>query len=68
MLKRLTIPSLLIMLSSGAHALTLGQIHVHSFINQPLKATIDLQGVKADELSALKIKLASRSDFKNAGV
>lgn len=68
MLKRLTIPSLLIMLSSGAHALTLGQIHVHSFINQPLKATIDLQGVKADELTALKIKLASRAAFKNAGV
>ncbi len=68
MLKRLTILSLLIMLSSGAQALTLGQIHVHSFINQPLKATIDLQGVKADELTALKIKLASRSDFKNAGV
>jgi pilus assembly protein FimV len=68
MLKRLTIPLLLIMLSSGAQALTLGQIHVHSFINQPLKATIDLQGVKADDLTALKIKLASRSDFKNAGV
>ncbi|MEA3301870.1 MAG: FimV/HubP family polar landmark protein [Pseudomonadota bacterium] len=68
MLKRLTIPSLLIMLSSGAQALTLGQIHVHSFINQPLKATIDLQGVKAGELAALKIKLASRAAFKNAGV
>ncbi len=68
MLKRLTIPTLLIMLSSGVEALTLGQIHVHSFINQPLKATIDLQGVKADELAALKIKLASRTDFKNAGV
>ncbi len=48
--------------------MTLGQIHVHSFIDQPLKATIDLQGVKADELTALKIKLASRTDFKNAGV
>ncbi|HBH34919.1 MAG TPA: hypothetical protein DDW45_00435, partial [Gammaproteobacteria bacterium] len=68
MLKRLTIPSLLIMLSTGAQALTLGQIHVHSFISEPLKATIDLQGVKADELTALKIKLASLSDFKNAGV
>ena len=68
MLKRLTIPSLLIMLSTGAHALTLGQIHVHSFINQPLKATIDLQGVKANELTALNIKLASRTDFKKAGV
>ncbi len=68
MLKRLTIPSLLIMLSSGAQALTLGQIHVHSFINQPLKATIDLQGIKADELAALKVKLASRAAFKNAGV
>ena len=68
MLKRLTIPALLIMLSSGAQALTLGQIHVHSFINQPLKATIDLQEVKADELTALKIKLASLADFKNAGV
>ena len=68
MLKRLTIPTLLIMLSSGAQALTLGQIHVHSFINQPLKATIDLQDVKTGELAALKIKLASRTDFKNAGV
>ncbi len=68
MLKRLTIPTLLIMLSSGAQAMTLGQIHVHSFINQPLKATIDLQDVKTGELAALKIKLASRADFKNAGV
>ena len=68
MLKRLTIPLFLIMLSSGVHALTLGQIHVHSFINQPLKATIDLQGVKANDLAAVKIKLASRTDFKNAGV
>jgi pilus assembly protein FimV len=68
MLKRLTIPSLLIMLSSGAQALTLGQIHVHSFIDQPLKATIDLHGVKAGELTALKVKLASRTDFRKAGV
>lgn len=68
MLKRLTTPLLLIMFSTGAQALTLGQIHVQSFINQPLKATIDLQGVKAGELSALNIKLASRSDFRNTGV
>lgn len=68
MLKQLTILSLLIMLSGGARALTLGQIHVYSYINQPLKATIDLQGVKADDLTALKVKLASRAEFKNTGV
>lgn len=68
MLKRLTIAILLILNAPSLHALTLGQIHVDSFINQPLKATIDIEDVKGDELSALRVKLAPRVDFRNAGV
>ncbi|MEN8213991.1 MAG: FimV/HubP family polar landmark protein [Pseudomonadota bacterium] len=68
MQKRLILPSLLFMYATGAQALTLGQIHVHSYINQPLKATIDIKGVEGDELDAFRVKLASRTTFKNAGV
>ncbi|MDF3934640.1 FimV/HubP family polar landmark protein [Pseudomonas citronellolis] len=51
-----------------AHALGLGDIHLHSALNQPLNADIDLTDVR--DLSAGEIipKLASPEDFAKSGV
>ncbi|WP_374439607.1 FimV/HubP family polar landmark protein [Pseudomonas panipatensis] len=51
-----------------AHALGLGDIHLHSALNQPLNADIDLTDVR--DLSAGEIipKLASPEDFSKSGV
>lgn len=51
-----------------AHALGLGDIRLHSALNQPLSADIDLADVR--DLSAGEIipKLASPEDFNKAGV
>ncbi|WP_160287771.1 FimV family protein [Pseudomonas knackmussii] len=51
-----------------AHALGLGEIHLHSALNQPLNADIDLSDIR--DLSAGEIipKLASPEDFNKSGV
>ncbi|MEL7939817.1 FimV/HubP family polar landmark protein [Pseudomonas delhiensis] len=51
-----------------AHALGLGDIHLHSALNQPLNADIDVTDVR--DLSAGEIipKLASPEDFSKSGV
>lgn len=63
-----TIPLALLAMAGSAEALTLGQIHVQSFINEPLKAIIDVNKASADELKALKVRLANRSSFGKAGI
>ena len=63
-----TLPFALLAIGGTAEALTLGQIHVQSFINEPLKAVIDVNKATADEIKALRIKLADRNAFNKVGV
>ena len=63
-----TVPLALLAIGGTAEALTLGQIHVQSFINEPLKAVIDVNEATGDELKALKVKLANRNAFSKVGV
>ncbi|MBB4867867.1 pilus assembly protein FimV [Pseudomonas nitritireducens] len=64
----LTLAALSVFISAHANALGLGDITLHSGLNQPLDAEIALLqtgDMSSDELIA---KLASPADFENAGV
>lgn len=54
--------------STGSMALGLGDITVHSGLNQPLKADIALQDVGALSQNDLSVSLASADEFGRAGV
>ncbi len=51
-----------------AAALGLGELTLHSYLNEPLKAEIDLLEVAEMSSDQIKIRLASREDFARAGV
>ncbi len=53
--------------SGGAAALGLGGMRTQSALNQPFYAEIDLFDIKSDELDTVKVRLASREDFSQAG-
>ena len=53
--------------SERAAALGLGGMRTQSALNQPFYAEIDLFDVKNDELDTVKVRLASRDDFEQAG-
>ena len=59
---------LLLLLPSLGYALALGNISVRSALNEPFEADIKLSSVSAGELDSAHIKLASRADFKRAGI
>ena len=42
-------------------ALGLGEIHLNSALNEPMRAEIDLIGATPEELTALRAELASRA-------
>jgi pilus assembly protein FimV len=52
----------------GALALGLGEIHPRSALNQAFKADIDLLSVSQEELQDVRVSLASREAFENAGM
>ena len=54
--------------SVAVHALGMGEIEVHSALNEPLKAQIKLLSVTAGELSALQVALASNEAFSRMGI
>ncbi|HEY4338586.1 MAG TPA: FimV/HubP family polar landmark protein, partial [Steroidobacteraceae bacterium] len=58
----------LIVGSPAAMALGLGDIHLHSSLNAPLDADIDLIGATADDLASLKAQVASRDTFQKNGL
>src|ERR1700688_1483876 len=73
----LTMPRLLLMaclLSPGflwpssSWALGLGEIHLNSALNEPMKAEIDLIAATPDELTALRATLAGRDTFTRYGI
>ena len=49
-------------------ALGLGEIHLNSALNEPMRAEIDLIGATPDELTALRAELASREAFTRYGI
>ena len=51
-----------------AFALGLGEIEIHSALNQPMDAEIELVGFKADEIDELKVELASQEVFERVGI
>ena len=60
---------LLGLLSPGmAIALGLGELTLHSYLNEPLKAEVDLLETGGLDPSQIKIRLATREDFSRAGV
>ena len=58
----------LIVGSPAAMALGLGDIHLHSSLNAPLDADIDLIGATPEDLANLKAQVASREDFAKNGL
>lgn len=54
--------------SGFAHALGLGKFVLHSGLDEPLSAEIEITTASQSELSSLKAGLASRAEFDNAGI
>lgn len=49
-------------------AFSLGEIDVHSTLNQPFEADIKLRSVRSDERDNLQVRLASEAEFERAGL
>src|SRR5580692_7008490 len=58
----------LIVGSPAAMALGLGDIRLHSSLNAPLDADIELIGATPDDLASLKAEIASREKFQQNGL
>lgn len=58
----------LVLASSGAYALGLGDIEMQSALNQPMDAEIPLVSAKGDELDGMIVQLASSEAFARAGI
>ncbi|HTV76674.1 MAG TPA: FimV/HubP family polar landmark protein [Steroidobacteraceae bacterium] len=58
----------LIVGSPAAMALGLGDIHLHSSLNAPLDADIDLIGATPEDLANLKATMAPRDEFTKNGL
>ena len=60
--------ALILLLSSQAFALGLGEIRINSALNEPLRADIELLSATPEELDALKVVLASEATFERYGL
>ncbi|GAC1039355.1 motility hub landmark protein FimV [Pseudomonas sp. No.117] len=56
------------LMSGAAQALSLGEIHLNSALNQPFDATIDLSDLRDLGTAELRPNLASAEEFGKAGV
>jgi pilus assembly protein FimV len=63
-----TLLSLLFVLPSAAFALGMGDIRLHSALNQPFNAEIELLSLAADEAESLKVGLAPYETFAKVGL
>ncbi len=54
--------------SNSSWALGLGEIHLHSGLNEPLNADIDIIAATPEELTALRASLAPREAFTRYGI
>ena len=60
--------SLLLVLPSAAYALGLGDIQLHSALNQPFNADIELLSASSSDIGSLKVSLASYDEFSRLGL
>jgi pilus assembly protein FimV len=60
--------ALVFLLSSEVWAIGLGDINLDSALNEPLRAEIDLLSATPEELSSLRISLASAETFERYGI
>jgi pilus assembly protein FimV len=63
----IAVAAVLLAFSSAAWSLGLGDVTVESYLNQPLKARIDLISSEGDDLKTLSANLASAEDYKLIG-
>src|SRR5271167_1461238 len=67
-----TLPRLMLMACllspSLSWALGLGEIHLNSALNEPMRAEIDLIAANPDELAALRATLADKESFTRYGI
>jgi pilus assembly protein FimV len=63
-----TLLSLALISPTAGLALGLGEIHLHSALNQSLQADIDLLSVGPKEVDKVKVNLASYQEFSRVGV
>lgn len=69
MFRKLLLALVFVMLPiAGAHALGLGGISLQSRLNQPLDAEIELRSIEPGDLEKLRVSLASREEFDQAGI
>lgn len=67
-LVRIALTTSLLSASGYAHALGLGKLTLHSGLDEPLNADVELTTDNPDELKTLRAGLAPRSEFDAAGV
>jgi Tfp pilus assembly protein FimV len=56
------------LLPTGGHALGLSEIRVHSALNQPLEAEVEVYGARPGEAEELVVSLADSQSFREAGL
>lgn len=65
---RLLLGALLALCPLAGYPLGLGKLKVHSALNEPLNAEIDITSISDNELKGLNVSVAPRADFEAAGV
>lgn len=60
--------AIFVLASGGASALGLGNVELDSYLNQPLKAEIELYEVRELTEEEIKVKIAAKEDFDRIGV
>ncbi|WP_246498822.1 FimV/HubP family polar landmark protein [Ideonella paludis] len=58
----------MLLVHSGASALSLGRLSVQSSLGEPLRAEVDITSITPDEAASLRASLASPDAFRAAGV
>lgn len=51
-----------------SYAFGLGEIKVMSALNEPFKASIDINALPAEEKESFEIRIASNDEFEKAGL
>ena len=59
---------LLLVTSSAAQALTMGDFVVNSFLDKELQASIEVNGDSGDNLNTLEVSIANEAEFNQAGI
>ena len=67
-MRKLALAVAVAMASSRVYALGLGEIELHSALNEPLSAEVRLLSAKPDELDNAEIRLAPNDEFARAGI